>query len=75
VPTNARRLGGRPDVIISRDAGGMTGRDIAHHLHRVYRTEIGPDTISTLTDDVLDEVKAGRAGRWTRSTRSSASTR
>jgi putative transposase len=36
----------------------MTVRDISHHLHRVYGTEVGPDTISTITDEVLDEVKA-----------------
>ncbi|MEO3781629.1 IS256 family transposase [Micromonospora sp. B11E3] len=58
VPKNARRLGGLSDVIISLYAGGMTVRDISHHLHRVYGAEVGPDTISTITDEVLDEVKA-----------------
>ncbi|GGM53788.1 IS256 family transposase [Micromonospora sonchi] len=57
VPKNARRLGGLSDVVISLYAGGMTVRDISHHLHRVYGTEVGPDTISTITDEVLDEVK------------------
>jgi len=58
LPKNARRLGGLSDVIISLYAGGMTVRDIAHHLHRVYGTEVSADTISTITDEVLDEVKA-----------------
>ena len=58
LPKNARRLGGLSDVVISLYAGGMTVRDISHHLHRVYGTEVGPDTISTITDEVLDEVKA-----------------
>ena len=58
VPKNARRLGGLSDVIISLYAGGMTVRDIAHHLHRVYGTEVSADTISTVTDEVLEEVKA-----------------
>jgi putative transposase len=58
VPKNARRLGGLSDVIISLYAGGMTVRDIAHHLHRVYGTEVSADTISTITDEVLEEVKA-----------------
>ena len=58
LPKNARRLGGLSDVVISSYAGGMTVRDISHHLHRVYGTEVGPDTISTITDEVLDEVKA-----------------
>jgi putative transposase len=58
LPKNTRRLGGLSDVIISLYAGGMTVRDISHHLHRVYGTDVGPDTISTITDEVLDEVKA-----------------
>jgi putative transposase len=58
LPKNTRRLGGLSDVIISLYAGGMTVRDISHHLHRVYGTEVSPDTISTITDEVLDEVKA-----------------
>ena len=58
LPKNARRLGGLSDVVISLYAGGMTVRDISHHLHRVYGTEVSPDTISTITDEVLDEVKA-----------------
>jgi putative transposase len=58
VPKGARRVGGLDEMIISLYAGGMTVRDISHHLHRVYGTEVGPDTISTITDEVLDEVKA-----------------
>jgi len=58
VPKNARRLGGLSDVIISLYAGGMTVRDISYHLQRVYGTDVSPDTISTITDEVLEEVKA-----------------
>lgn len=58
VPKRARRLGGLSDVVISLYAGGMTVRDISHHLQRVYGSEVSPDTISTITDEVLDEVKA-----------------
>ena len=57
VPKHERRLGGLSDVIISLYAGGMTTRDIATHLQRVYGTEISADTVSTVTDAVLDEVK------------------
>lgn len=57
VPKNDRRLGGLSDVVISLYAGGMTVRDISHHLHRVYGTEVGPDTISVITDAVLEEVE------------------
>lgn len=45
-------------------------RDICHHLHRVYGTDLSPDTVSTVTDAVLEEVKdlavstAARARSW-----------
>jgi putative transposase len=58
VPKGERRLGGLSDIIISLYAGGMTVRDICHHLHRVYGTELSPDTISSITDAVMEEVKA-----------------
>jgi putative transposase len=58
VPKGERRLGGLSDIIISLYAGGMTVRDICHHLQRVYGTDLSPDTVSTITDAVLEEVKA-----------------
>jgi putative transposase len=58
LPKNATRLGGLSDIIISLYAGGMTVRDIGHHLQRVYGTELSHDTISTVTDAVLEKVKA-----------------
>jgi putative transposase len=58
VPKGERRLGGLSDIIISLYAGGMTVRDICHHLHRVYGTDLSPDTVSAVTDSVLEEVKA-----------------
>jgi putative transposase len=58
VPKGERRLGGLSDIIISLYAGGMTVRDICHHLQRVYGTDLSPDTVSTVTDSVLEEVKA-----------------
>ncbi|MPY72606.1 MAG: IS256 family transposase, partial [Alphaproteobacteria bacterium] len=39
-------------------AGGMTVRDIGHHLERTLGTELSHDTISKVTDAVLEEVKA-----------------
>lgn len=58
LPKHERSLGGFSDIIISLYAGGMTVRDIAHHLQRVYGTELSADTISTVTDSVLEEVTA-----------------
>jgi putative transposase len=58
VPKGSRRAGGLDDMIISLYAGGMTVRDIQHHLVRTLGTELSHDTISTITDAVLEEVKA-----------------
>jgi putative transposase len=61
VPKGARRAGGLDDMIISLYAGGMTVRDISHHLARTLGTELSHDTISKITDSVLEEVKAWQA--------------
>jgi putative transposase len=56
VPKGSRRLGGLDDMIISLYAGGMTIRDIEHHLVSTIGTELSRETISKITDEVLDEV-------------------
>jgi putative transposase len=61
VPKGARRAGGLDEVIISLYAGGMTVRDIQHHLARTIGTELSHDTISRVTDAVAEEVKAWQA--------------
>jgi putative transposase len=61
VPKGQRRAGGLDDMIISLYAGGMTVRDIQHHLARTLGTELSHETISNITDAVLDEVKAWQA--------------
>lgn len=58
VPKGQRRLGGLTDMIISLYAGGMTVRDIGHHLDRTLGVELSHDTISKITDAIADEVKA-----------------
>ena len=58
VPKGARRLDGLDEIIISLYAGGMTIRDIQHHLASTIGTELSPETISNITDAVLDEVYA-----------------
>ena len=45
-------------MIISLYAGGMTIRDIQHHLASTLGTELSHETISKITDAVLEEVKA-----------------
>jgi putative transposase len=58
VPKGQRQLGGLPDMIISLYAGGMTIRDIQHHLVCTIGTELSHETIANITDSVLDEVTA-----------------
>ncbi len=54
------RLAGLDDKILGLYAGGMTVRDISFHLSELYGTEIGRDTISRITDAVLEDVQAWR---------------
>ena len=61
VPKGARRAGGLDEMIVSLYAGGMTVRDIQHHLARTLGTELSHETISNITDAVLEEVKAWQA--------------
>lgn len=52
VPRGQRRLGGVEDMIISRYAGGMTIRDIQHHLAATLGTELSHWTISKVAEEV-----------------------
>jgi putative transposase len=61
VPKGARRAGGLDEMIVSLYAGGMTVRDIQHHLARTLGTELSHEAISKITDSVLEEVKAWQA--------------
>jgi len=59
IPKRSGRVsGGLDDMIISLYAHGMSVRDIGHHLKQVYGTELSAETVSRITDAVLEEVKA-----------------
>lgn len=58
VPKGSRRLDGLDAMIVSLYAGGMTLRDIAHHLESTIGTELSHETISKIVDAVSDEVLA-----------------
>ena len=51
-----RRLDGLDSMIISLYAGGMTVRDIRHHLASTLGVEVSAGTISTITDAVCEAV-------------------
>src|SRR6266446_5022244 len=53
-----RISGGLDDMIISLYAHGMSVRDILHHLEQVYGTQLSHETVSRVTDAVLEEVRA-----------------
>ncbi|MDE1578170.1 IS256 family transposase [Actinotignum sanguinis] len=58
VPPGQRRMGGLDDMIISLYAGGMTIREIQHHLEATIGTQISHETISNITEAVQEEVIA-----------------
>src|SRR4051795_212295 len=55
------RLAGLDDRVLGLYAGGMSVRDIAAHLTELYGTPFGRDTISRITDAVLEDVAAWRS--------------
>jgi putative transposase len=54
------RLAGLDDKILGLYAGGMSVRDIEAHLAELYGVEIKRDTISRVTDAVLEDAQAWR---------------
>jgi transposase-like protein len=57
VPKGQRRLDGLSGNVISLYAKGMTTGDIGSHLAEIYDTDISADTISRITDAVLDDMQ------------------
>jgi putative transposase len=55
------RLAGLDDRVLDLYAGGMSVRDIAAHLPGLYGVDVGRDTISRVTDAVLEDVAAWRS--------------
>jgi putative transposase len=58
VPKHVRRLDGLTGNIISLYAKGMTTGDIQQHLAEIYDTDISRETISKITDAILDDMLA-----------------
>lgn len=55
------RLAGLDDRVLDLYAGGMSTRDIAAHLTELYGTPVGRDTISRVTNAVVEDVAAWRS--------------
>ena len=58
ITTHQTRWTGFDDKILSLYARGMTVREIQSHLEEMYGTEVSPTLISSVTDAVMEEVKA-----------------
>lgn len=58
VPKHQTRWSGFDEKILSLYARGMTVREIQSHLEEMYGTEVSPALISSVTDAVIEEVKA-----------------
>ena len=52
------RFTGFDENIISLYERGLTTREIQQHLEEIYQVEVSPALISSVTDEVIDEVRA-----------------
>src|SRR6266496_2143059 len=53
-----RRLGGVDDLVVSLVAKGLTTGEVAAHLAEIYGTQVSRQTISVITDRVLEGLGA-----------------
>jgi putative transposase len=58
IPKHERRFTGFDDKIVAMYARGMTVREIQGFLREQYGTEVSPEFISSVTDEVMSEVTA-----------------
>ena len=58
IPKHQRRLDGLTGNVISLYAKGMTTGDIQAHLAEIYDTEISRETISKITDAIVEDMVA-----------------
>src|SRR6202035_4488397 len=54
VAKRQRRLTGVEDMVVSLSAKGLTHGEISAHLQEIYGAEVSKQTISTITDRVMD---------------------
>lgn len=56
VKKRQRRLSGVDEMVISLTAKGLTTGEVSAHMAEVYGADVSKDTISRITDRVLDEM-------------------
>jgi transposase-like protein len=54
VPKRQRRMGGIDDIVVSLVAKGLTTGEVQAHLAEIYGAQVSRETISKITDRVLD---------------------
>jgi transposase-like protein len=57
VPKRERLLKGSEDLILSLYTKGMSVRDIQHHLDDLYGYELSEQTISNITNAIIEKAK------------------
>jgi len=57
IEKHQRRFTGFDANILSLYSRGLTTREIQQHLEEIYHVEVSPGLISSVTDEVIDEVK------------------
>src|SRR3954468_3011502 len=80
VKKRQRRLTGIDEIVLSLTAKGLTTGEIAAHFDDVYGATVSKDTISKITDKVIEEMtewcnrplESARCIRWCSSTQSSS---
>ena len=56
VPKGVRRLPGFDETVLALYARGLTTRELQGYLEERYQVPVSPDLISTVTNEVFDEV-------------------
>jgi len=64
VAKRQRRLTGVDELVISLSAKGLTHGEIAAHLAEVYGADVSKQTITAITDRVMEGLAECRAGHW-----------
>jgi putative transposase len=58
VPKRKRRIGQLDNVILSLYSRGLTQAQIKEHIREIYQVDLSKELISTITDTVMDDVRA-----------------
>lgn len=56
-----RRLGGVDEIVLSLYAKGLTTGEISAHFAEIYGASVSKETISRITDRVIEEMQSWQA--------------